>query len=588
MVFILPPGIQAIRDALYQSDLQDDAEVVSALEDLENASSLEAANEAIKRMSRYSSNSPTPQVANAPATKQLMNRIADVYVSLNDIQEGTVELLDCPEVIQVGDGFDVLAGMMREKELLEMGYVLPLTFTLLFKNNPRGILLYGPPGTGKTSLARAAVGQFREHVFFFNVTPAKIKDMYVGQSDKNIEKIFKCAYAKLKEDPNYRVVIFFDEFEALAASRMDDMLGDSRTVAMLLQMMQGIEGDNDRLSCMAATNYINKLDQAVLRRFSTQIFVDLPDHSARLQILYQELSKNYSTPGVSVKRTRMILPPPKGSMQFQVTTLCGEKEISGPPEFLYYFALFGDDIVVRNKRLAVRDRIAFWKNELARFSVVLGPKDGSKLVSKRDDERGGRTPVGYSASDIVSLLHRAINNDAIRWVCNRNLASTTFVMVRFRSCVGPVDEEDRTRDDDDVEEEREDLDVIMTKQERREMKRRRREERRRRRRVQDEERDIERYGPWSQEYFVGCRRPIEAIRRDIEELHSDEELWNKRVQVVGDTSYTCETLPPDYPSKVISFGLSVDDLDNALENVPPTMKSLADYQQYTLHGETKE
>lgn len=52
-----------------------------------------------------------------------------------------------------------------------------------------GILLYGPPGTAKTMLARAVATE--SHLNFINVDCGKIFNKYVGESEKNIQRLFQ-------------------------------------------------------------------------------------------------------------------------------------------------------------------------------------------------------------------------------------------------------------------------------------------------------------------------------------------------------------------------------------------------------------
>lgn len=70
-----------------------------------------------------------------------------------------------------------------------------------------GVLMCGPPGDDKTFIAKAAAGEL--DAAFFPVDASQIKDQYVGETEKNIRRLFEEA-AKHK-----RAVIFLDEIDAL-------------------------------------------------------------------------------------------------------------------------------------------------------------------------------------------------------------------------------------------------------------------------------------------------------------------------------------------------------------------------------------
>lgn len=67
-------------------------------------------------------------------------------------------------------------------------------------------LFYGPPGTGKTALATLLGKQFNKEVY--RVDLSQIVSKYIGETEKNLEKIFVRA-----ENKNW--ILFFDEGDAL-------------------------------------------------------------------------------------------------------------------------------------------------------------------------------------------------------------------------------------------------------------------------------------------------------------------------------------------------------------------------------------
>jgi len=152
------------------------------------------------------------------------------------------------------------------------------------------ILLYGPPGTGKTFLVKCLAGHIG-----CNISIVQTKDILanlVGDAEKNMGEVFE-------EARNYdRCIIFFDEFDALAASRDDEESRHTRGVlTTLLTYMDGFLKDvkeGQHRIVIAATNRPWILDSAVKRggRFDTQIYVPIPDYDARYQLIRLALGKD--------------------------------------------------------------------------------------------------------------------------------------------------------------------------------------------------------------------------------------------------------------------------------------------------------
>ena len=54
-----------------------------------------------------------------------------------------------------------------------------------------GILLYGPPGTGKTLIAKAVATSCSLN--FFSVKGPELLNMYIGESEANVRRVFQKA-----------------------------------------------------------------------------------------------------------------------------------------------------------------------------------------------------------------------------------------------------------------------------------------------------------------------------------------------------------------------------------------------------------
>ncbi len=196
--------------------------------------------------------------------------------------------------------FEDVGGMEQVKEEVRMKILHPLKHPEIYqaygKKIGGGILLYGPPGCGKTHLARATAGEVGSN--FLAVGISDILDMYIGQSERNLHAIFEKARS-LKP-----CVLFFDEVDALGASRSDMRHSAGRNVInQFLAELDGVEYNNEGVLVLAATNAPWHLDSAFRRpgRFDRIIFVPPPDAAAREAILKLKLKGkpvselNYST-----------------------------------------------------------------------------------------------------------------------------------------------------------------------------------------------------------------------------------------------------------------------------------------------------
>ncbi len=194
--------------------------------------------------------------------------------------------------------FDDIAGLDDVKTAIQMRMILPVLHpdkAERFKVTlGGGVLLYGPPGTGKTMLARAVAGEIDAP--FFTVSPADILSRWVGDAEKNIDKLFTAA----RRHP--LAVIFIDEIEAMLPRR--DAVESpvmQRLVPQILAELEGIDKDKQNpLLFIGATNKPWTLDEAVLRpgRFDEKVYVPLPDPEARQAILYHHLGEMPLDPDV--------------------------------------------------------------------------------------------------------------------------------------------------------------------------------------------------------------------------------------------------------------------------------------------------
>ena len=147
----------------------------------------------------------------------------------------------------------------------------------------KAMLYYGPPGTGKTTIAKAMAGEMG--ATFYQTSGSEFVEMFVGVGASRVRDIFEDAK---KNAPS---IIFVDEFDAIGGKREAGGAGGGgreaeQTLNQLLVELSELKAE-DRVFVVAATNFVEKLDPALIRpgRFDYKIKIDLPDLEGRREII---------------------------------------------------------------------------------------------------------------------------------------------------------------------------------------------------------------------------------------------------------------------------------------------------------------
>src|SRR5690606_9693103 len=129
------------------------------------------------------------------------------------------------------------------------------------------VLLHGPSGCGKTLASYVIAGEMKRMMYVVNL--GAIVSSKLGETSKNLSKLFKRAS---EEDS----IIFLDEFDSLGKVRdYDQDHGEmKRVVNTILQLFDFLP---KRTVVIAATNQINMIDEALIRRFDLSLKLDLPN-----------------------------------------------------------------------------------------------------------------------------------------------------------------------------------------------------------------------------------------------------------------------------------------------------------------------
>lgn len=128
------------------------------------------------------------------------------------------------------------------------------------------VLFYGPSGCGKTLASYVLAGELNKMLLVINL--GAIVSSKLGETSKNLAKLFKYTYAE-------GCIIFLDEFDSLGKVRdYDQDHGEmKRVVNTILQLFDFLPKSS---IVIAATNQVNMIDNALLRRFDLTLKLDIP------------------------------------------------------------------------------------------------------------------------------------------------------------------------------------------------------------------------------------------------------------------------------------------------------------------------
>ena len=176
-----------------------------------------------------------------------------------------------------------LTNLLHEEQLAKVRQALkthnmPLGFCCLF---------YGAPGTGKTELVQQLAIATQRDLFQVNI--ATLRDKYVGESEKQLKRIFD-KYRSLVRTQERAPILFFNEADAIFGNRMENTQRsvdkmENALQNIILQEMEVLEG-----IMICTTNLTSCLDKAFDRRFIYKVEFEKPTNQARKLIWQSMLS----------------------------------------------------------------------------------------------------------------------------------------------------------------------------------------------------------------------------------------------------------------------------------------------------------
>ena len=176
-----------------------------------------------------------------------------------------------------------LTKLLNEEQLAKVrqalkAHKMPLGFCCLF---------YGTPGTGKTELVQQLAIATQRDLFQVNI--ATLRDKYVGESEKQLKRIFD-KYRSLVKTQEHAPILFFNEADAIFGNRMENTQRsvdkmENALQNIILQEMEVLDG-----IMICTTNLTSCLDKDFDHRFIYKVEFDKPTHQARKLIWQSMLS----------------------------------------------------------------------------------------------------------------------------------------------------------------------------------------------------------------------------------------------------------------------------------------------------------
>ena len=147
-------------------------------------------------------------------------------------------------------------------------------------------LFYGAPGTGKTEAVLQLARKTGRNIVLVNIP--EIKSSWVGESEKNIKRVFD-QYRIMVEKMAVTPILLFNEADAIIGKRRE---GAERAVDKMENAIQNIilqEMETLNGILIATTNLVQNMDMAFERRFLYKIKFDKPSLEARMNIWHEKL-----------------------------------------------------------------------------------------------------------------------------------------------------------------------------------------------------------------------------------------------------------------------------------------------------------
>lgn len=169
----------------------------------------------------------------------------------------------------------------------------------------RNVLLYGKPGTGKTSICYETMLTL-DKACYYHLNVSTLISEKLGKTPKLIDDFFKKVIEKTKK---YQVFLLVEEIEAFLPDRSNSKELEDMKRALTI-FMHYLDKNIENLIVLCTTNHIDRLDAAIIRRFSFRYEIVNNDEKAIISFLTSEknpFKNNFTSEEKNIQIARSLI-----------------------------------------------------------------------------------------------------------------------------------------------------------------------------------------------------------------------------------------------------------------------------------------
>ncbi|MDR1285547.1 MAG: ATP-binding protein [Campylobacteraceae bacterium] len=213
----------------------------------------------------------------------------DMLIAEQDIFELIEPKTNLNDVVISPKIQDALEGILKQLDKVVVARLKEWGIKDKKKGVDAKIILYGPPGTGKTMTALSLAKSLKKQVLNFDCS--KILSKYVGESEKNVRKIFD-TYKELCHKTKTEPLLLLNEADQFLSARSSESAASADKMHNQMQniFLEQIERFDGLL--VATTNMLENIDPAFSRRFDYKIAFEKPNLKQRIKLWQQALPES--------------------------------------------------------------------------------------------------------------------------------------------------------------------------------------------------------------------------------------------------------------------------------------------------------